>query len=245
MDNATTNRSEEIAAIAAKIRALLGKTIENGCTEAEALLAATKAQQLMEKHQLSMTETELKSEEVSRDYRPSQGRIDAMIRNLMCCAIADFTDCRVYLHSGWINGKNNSQTVYVGLKTDVDFARWLHDSLSAFIDRGAIDAAKHGFDRRTFAMGAASRVAGRLRELTKARKTAAAQHKGTGTDLVIVTKSTMVQAYMDRNVGKLRTNRSSMVAGKGDGSFAAGQSYGNGASFGRPVSGNAGALRIR
>ena len=47
---------------AAKIKALLGKTIENGATEAEAMAAAIKARELMDKYDIDLTTLDMKAE---------------------------------------------------------------------------------------------------------------------------------------------------------------------------------------
>lgn len=47
--------------IAAKIRALLAKTVENGCTEQEAVAAAAVAARLLAEHDLTVDEVELRS----------------------------------------------------------------------------------------------------------------------------------------------------------------------------------------
>lgn len=46
------------AKILIKLRALLAKTVSNGCTEAEALAAAEKASAIMEEYDLSYTDVE-------------------------------------------------------------------------------------------------------------------------------------------------------------------------------------------
>jgi hypothetical protein len=232
------NRTEQIAAIAAKIRALLAKTTEQGCTESEALLAASKAQQLMEKYQLSLTETELRAEQILRDRRPSKGRIDDTVRNGLAMAIAAFTDCRCY-----VNGYRVKETVYTGLESDVQFARFLHDSLADFIDRGAKRAMKDGLDRRSFSLGASHRIAERLREEVKARKAEAAKNRGSGVDLMVMTKANMLDRFF-KDIGlKLRSRTQSVARGDG-GSYSAGHSYGNGATFSRPVNGGGSVARI-
>jgi hypothetical protein len=53
--------------IAAKIRALLAKTVENGCTEDEALSAARMAAALLEKHNMTMDETQLRENPMKRE----------------------------------------------------------------------------------------------------------------------------------------------------------------------------------
>ena len=51
-------------AIAHKIRSLLAKTVENGATEAEAMLAAEKARKIMDEHRLTQTDIEIEAEEI-------------------------------------------------------------------------------------------------------------------------------------------------------------------------------------
>ena len=237
MDNA--KRTEQLKAITAKIRALLAKTEENGCSEEEALAAASKAQELMAKYHVSLTETELRAEPMARDSRPSQGRIDDSVRNAMAMAIAAFTDTTCYT-----SGYRVKSTIFAGLESDVQFALWLLNSLAAFIDRGARRAQKDGMDRRSFSLGAAHRIAGRLREEVKKRKEAAAKHYGTGTELVVRTKRDMVSQYLKDSGIKLYS-RSSYARGAGDrDAYAAGHNYGNGASFSRPVNGAGSVARI-
>jgi hypothetical protein len=232
-------RTEQIQAIAAKIRALLAKTEENGCSEEEALLAATKAQELMAKYHVNLTETELRAEPMARESRPSQGRIDDSVRNALAMAIAAFADCTC-----WVSGYRTKATVFAGLESDAQFARWLLDSLASFIDRGAKLAQKDGMDRRSFALGAAHRIAQRLRDEIAKRKAAAAKHYGTGTELMVRTKRDMVSQYL-KDVGIKLRSRSSYTQSAGDrDAYSAGASYGNGASFSRPVNGNGSVARI-
>ena len=47
--------------IAARIRALLAKTVENGCTEAEALAAAQLAAKLLQQYELTLDEVQLRA----------------------------------------------------------------------------------------------------------------------------------------------------------------------------------------
>ncbi len=48
-------------ALFARLRALAAKTVENGCTEAEALVAAAKLAELLERHNVTMDEAELRA----------------------------------------------------------------------------------------------------------------------------------------------------------------------------------------
>jgi hypothetical protein len=62
------NRTE----IAGRIKGLLAKTVDNGCTESEALSAALKARELIEKHQLCLSEVELRRRALFRAGRTRQ-----------------------------------------------------------------------------------------------------------------------------------------------------------------------------
>ena len=55
-----------------KIKALLGKTIENGCTEDEAMTAAAHAATLMEQYDLTFKdiEKEIREQKFAADRRP-------------------------------------------------------------------------------------------------------------------------------------------------------------------------------
>jgi uncharacterized protein DUF2786 len=51
-------------AVATRIRGLMAKTTENGCTEEEAMLAAAKARELMDRYRLTMTDVEIQAEPI-------------------------------------------------------------------------------------------------------------------------------------------------------------------------------------
>jgi hypothetical protein len=55
---AATGGGAARAKIAAKLRALLAMTVENGCTGAEAMIAAQKAAELMQQHDLTCASVE-------------------------------------------------------------------------------------------------------------------------------------------------------------------------------------------
>ena len=77
-----------------KIRALLAKTIENGCTEAEAMAAIEIAQKLMTEHEISLEDLKLEDEKaiVARsDMRDPQN-----VRWQIAYWIAQFTETRPF-----------------------------------------------------------------------------------------------------------------------------------------------------
>src|SRR5204863_6761344 len=79
----------------ARIQGLRAKTIANGCTEGEALAAAAKVAELLDRYDLSLTDVELRDAPCERrayeTHRKKRIPLDDCIG-----AIADFCDCRVW-----------------------------------------------------------------------------------------------------------------------------------------------------
>jgi hypothetical protein len=227
--------------IAAKIRALLAKTTDNGCSEDEAIAAMSKAGELMAKYQIDLTETELRAEPLEKCFVDPRGRHADMARNYLGPAVGKFTDTRVW--NTYVS-QGKKKTVFLGLKSDALFAQWLMESLLDFIMRGADIAKKadKSIDKKSFALGAAIRIREKLWEIVKARKQETTA-SGNSTALVLQTKQQMIAAYLAAEGLKFQKARGGSRSYDGA-SYSAGQSYGNGASFGRPMSGASGVLRI-
>jgi hypothetical protein len=77
-----------------RIQGLRSKTTDNGCTEAEALLAAAKVAELLDRYDLSLTDVDIRAAPCKRcEYENSRKKrvpLDGCIG-----AVADFCDCRV------------------------------------------------------------------------------------------------------------------------------------------------------
>jgi uncharacterized protein DUF2786 len=78
-----------------RIQGLRSKTTDNGCTESEALLAAAKVAELLDRYDLSLTDVEIRDAPCEQreyeTYRKKRIPLDACIG-----AIANFCDCRVW-----------------------------------------------------------------------------------------------------------------------------------------------------
>lgn len=175
---------------AAKIKALLSKTIENGATEDEAIAAAMKARELMDKYDIDLTTLDMKAEgfetlinqyfAVSPEHRAATA---------IAVAVAAYTDTKVY-------GTNNRSAIaYFGLKSDVAFATWLETTLVGFVVRNAEVYIKEWkaqqfvpnsgatkTERLSFIMGCSARIAKRLRDEADKRR----ESKGTGSMALVV-----------------------------------------------------------
>jgi len=224
-----------------KIRALLSKTTENGCTEAEALAALDKARAMMDAYEVTEADLQLtKAEAAVLRSEPAGSRDPHNIKWYLCSAVADFCDCKAWR-------ARNGGLVFCGLQSDAQFATWLLDSLAGFVQAeltrhlmgNLAPKGERRFVINGFVVGCTGRISTRLAELTARSKVVASSNSRA----LVITKTAAIKATMDKAGIKLRSSRSSSVRLDGN-SYRAGQSAGDRASFGRPVSGAAGTLRL-
>lgn len=219
-----------------KIRALLSKTTANGCTEPEALAALDKARAMMDAYEVTDAELQLTAE-LAAVIRKTTGRDPHSIKSSLAMAIARFCDCKV-----WRGG--DKAMVFCGLPSDAEFAEWLLDTLTAFVQAelashlmGRVEAkGSRRFVINGFVAGCTRRISARLNELSAQSKRVASSNS----TALVVTKDAAVSAAMAAAGINLRGARRSRRRIDG-GSYAAGQAAGERASFGRPVDGAASA----
>jgi uncharacterized protein DUF2786 len=225
-----------------KIRALLSKTVENGCTEEEALAALAKARAMMDVHEVSDDELNLTKEEKAILRKESPGTEDPHnIKFYLATSIAKFCGCKTWRnHGGGI--------VFCGLRADADFATWLLDALAAFVKAETVNHLMHtlaeGRERhrviKGFVLGCTDRISLRLNELCEQPASQATTSNATA---LVVTKQAAVDAKMKELGIKIRTVGASWT-GRDEGAYSAGNAAGSRASFGRPMSGRAATLRL-
>lgn len=231
--------------ILAKIKALLAKTVENGCTEAEAMNALAMAQSMMDAHEVTEADlNEVKEESAIKDTMKDM-RDPHHIRNHICVVISKFTHTKV-----WRSEYKSQKFKYhfVGLKSDVDFAMWLTETLTMFVQKElknyiwsngytSLPPAEKRIVINGFVFGCTRRISDRLLELIKGGVVS------NNKNALIVIKTELIQKKMEElgvNLSSGR-NKSSRISGN---SYAAGKAAGDRANFGRPVGGSAGVLRI-
>jgi hypothetical protein len=217
--------------IVAKVRALLSKTMDNGCTEHEAMAALGKARALMDAYEVTAEDCKLTDEQAEvLSAKHDTHELGTMLGN----AIGRFTNCKVWRDS-------DKSIRFCGLASDTELAVWMLDHLRLYVK---LELAKHlkgvwvdKGNRRVlingFTMGACSRISNRLDELTQASKQRATSN---GTALVVA-KDALVAAKMATLGLNLRQGRS-RARKASHASYAAGQNAGDRASFGRPVGGS-------
>ena len=175
--------------VLARIQALRAKTVDRGCTEEEAIAAARKVAELLDRHGLQLSEVELRSQACEGfgvgTGRRRMGPIDTCIP-----AVAMFCDCRVW---GEKAQDGELRYVFFGLPADVAGARYLYERVvrafeteTATFKRGELYAEHDSGDRRSatnsFQTGLADGIARKLRALRQERD--AAMRTATGRDLI-------------------------------------------------------------
>lgn len=231
--------SKNRESLIAKIRALLSKTIENGCTEAEAMSALSMAQSMMDAYEVTEEDIELKGE--TAHVNQSDMRDTHNIRNRIAVAIASFTETKV-----WSSGK---AIKFCGLQSDTEFAVWLTDTLAEFVRKElknyiwgnnltSLPNAAKRVHINGFVIGCTIRISQRINELVRCK------NQSVNSTALVVAKQALVQRKMQElglNLTEARSRGSRM---SGD-SYAAGKQAGDKASFGRPVGGQSATLRIK
>jgi hypothetical protein len=193
-----------------RIQGLRAKTIDNGCTEAEALLAAAKVAELLDRYDLSLTDVELRDAPCERrayeTYRKKRVPLDDCIG-----AIAKFCDCRVWREK---NPAGEARYVYFGLRSDVEVAHYLTELIDGAV-RAELGRYKNSAEYRrfrhqdrhvangSFTLGMVASIADRLLSM-KAERDAVA--RSSGRDLVVL-KTAVVDAELEKLNLNLRTVR--------------------------------------
>jgi hypothetical protein len=220
-------------ALLAKIRALMSKTMDNGCTEHEAMAALAKARAMIDAYEISDEELNLSKKEAAILKLDPDGKRDPHgIKRGLAAGVAKFTDTHVFYTP-------KVGLTFVGFPSDVQFGYYLLGSLQTFVQTElgthlTASGAPKGQRRHIingFTMGCCSRISQRISDLC----TKASRAPGNNTALVVV-KTQAISNALKANGIKLRSGRSSRRR-IDRASYAAGQAAGNRAKFSRPIGG--------
>lgn len=224
-----------------KIRALLSKTVEAGCTEAEAMSALSMAQAIMDAYEVTeedLIETKKESavSETMKDMRDPHH-----IRAYITKSISRFTNTKSY------KSEIRSQKwkyYFIGLPSDVEFAMWLTETLTMFVQKelknyiwaNDYTSLEPPAKRRIingFVFGCTNRISERLIELSMQ-----AAPTINGTALMVIKDQLINHKMKELGLNLIAPRkRSSRINAN---SYEAGKAAGNRATFGRPVGGEAG-----
>jgi hypothetical protein len=191
-----------------RIQGLRAKTIDNGCTEGEALAAAAKVAELLDRHDLSLTDVEIREAPCEqREYETHRKKripIDDCIG-----AIAAFCDCRVWREK---NPAGEGRYVFFGLRSDIEVAHYLTELIDTAV-RSELGRYKTSADYQrfrhqerhlanaSFALGMVASIADKLLAMKAGRDEVI---NGTGRGLVVL-KAAVVDTELEKLDLKLRT----------------------------------------
>ncbi len=192
----------------ARIQALRAKTIDNGCTEGEAMAAAAKVAELLDRYELSLSDVEIREaqceERVYETHLKKRIPIDECIG-----AIAAFCDCRVWREK---NAVGEARYVFFGLPADVEVAHYLTElidgAVRAELGRYKVSAEYRRFRHQerhlansSFTLGMCASIADRLVAM-KAERDGVVRSSGRG---LVVLKAAVVNTELAKLGLTLRT----------------------------------------
>lgn len=198
----STEASDTLERLKSRIEALRAKTIDNGCTESEALSAAGKVAELLDRHNLSLSDVEIRKSDCDRRIVETSRKTKAPL-DYTITAIADFCDCKVWRETG---SDGQRRYVFFGLRHDADAANHLAHMISTAIVsevvRYRLTREYQSVVRRaratassSFGVGMALSISRKLRTMKQARDQ---KMVASGRDLMVVKSATV-----DRELRKL------------------------------------------
>lgn len=184
------------------------KTVANGCTEGEALAAAAKVAELLDRHDLSLTDVEIREEPCERRIYETRTRKRMPLDDCVG-AIAEFCDCRVWREK---DAAGEVRFVFFGLPADIEVAHYLTELVDGAV-RSELGRYKTSAEYRrfrhqerhmanaSFAFGMVASIADKLTAM-KAERDRAKQ--ATGRDLVVL-KAAVLDTELEKLDLKLRS----------------------------------------
>ena len=200
----------ELDKLKTRIQALRSKTIDNGCTEDEALSAAAKVAELLDRYDLSLTDVEMREAPCEKleyeTWRKKRIPIDGVVG-----AVAHFCDCRVWREK---NQTGEARYVFFGLRSDIAVALYLTELIDTAVrselGRYKTSAGYQRFRHKerhmanaSFALGMVASIADKLTAMKAERDEV---NSSTGRDLVVL-KTAIVDAELDKLDLNLRKRR--------------------------------------
>lgn len=237
--------NDNMEAVSTRIRALLAKTVENGATEAEAMSAAAKAREWMDKYRLSMSDVEIQAEPLVQEQvdRPNETRIAAVDYCLggidRYCGVKTWYTTTAFTNGSRYRAIGIKKLSILGLKADVEMARYLYTMIGGAIKselarwqkaRGERDRAATS----SFQVGMASRINSRLTDMARALEPVAMT--GSGTALIVVKNAIVEDAYREISAGFSKSTSSGMSSRDGA-AYRAGAAAGDRVNLSRPLRG--------
>ena len=191
-----------------RVQALRAKTIANGCTEEEALAAAAKVAELLDQHDLSISDLEIREEQCEKSAIETKRKQRQPI-SVCVPAIAEYCDCKVWMEKD----ESGIRYIFFGLRPSIEMAHYIYEVIFAAIHSGwelyvrNQRFIRHRRDEKgAFQFGMAVSIAEKLTEMKVQRDET--NRRSSGRDLVVVRHAIVDSEYEKLNL-KLRQGRSS------------------------------------
>lgn len=215
--------TDELIRIKKKVHALLSKTVENGCSEAEAMAAAEKAGELMDFYNLQITDIDIRETRCKHLKIELAtvigGKLDGCI-----VGIGRFCDAKSWFSRGYkIHGgpiQRGGTYNFFGLEQDVEMAEYIYRLLEHAVESELkvfkkTDAYKNAHRKKaatkSFSNAFSSRIYRRLIEMKREREAEldrkSAEMERTGRAIMVI-KHDHIEEEFERDMGIKLTNRS-------------------------------------
>ncbi len=195
--------SDERSKIAARIRALLAKTVENGCTEDEAVAAAQKAAEMLARYNLTVDEVKLRESPFSRHRERHDDEVGDRLWKI-ADALAELTGVRYWAARAGEPAEIN----FFGFAHEVDVAKYLLEICARAMraeyrrigtDLRLLTPVRRRWKLSAFLDGMSDTLASRLKALKEPAK------MGTG---LVVLRDSLIDAAIPFKLESRQTRRS-------------------------------------
>jgi hypothetical protein len=205
------NQISELQKVKDRIKALTKKTVDQGCSEHEAMIAMEKVGRLLEQYNLSMSEIDLREQTCKTLFIESRTNRRGAMDNCVV-SLANLFDCIVWFSKNWRRNENGkrqpSSYAFFGTETDVEMIEYLFKIIADAIETETANFKKTATyyqatnkKRATisFGRGMASRISFRLSQMKNEAEARQAAATPTGTSLVVLKDQLVKREFM--NIG--------------------------------------------
>jgi uncharacterized protein DUF2786 len=214
-----------------KLQALQNMTVANGCTESEALVAAGKAAELLERYGLSIEELKATAPNHLCDQNTLDCGRPRFTHEVQFLApvIAEFTKTKTWQ----TRTSTEVQMTFFGLKADVQIASYLYNVFRSVMDNEwklfwCCHAVEPGVNRRTarksFMLGMINRIQAKLFDIMKDADSGSVLVESR--EIVVLKEEIVEKALQDLNF-RFRTARKSKKTAFDPEAFMAGEEAGS------------------
>lgn len=220
--------TEQQEKILNQIRALQNKTVDNGCTEEEAMSASKKMGELLDKYNIDMSEIEITEKGACIEVVIDTGQYRERPISNCLYGISIFTDTRICIS----HSKLYKRTYYrfFGYKVDCEVAEYLYYICHNTLELGWQVAKLHGATNRAdFQKGMAISMSSKLQEMKKWREQEVSNCTG-----LMVLKNQIVEKEFGLLHPKLKKATSQKLNYSSD--YFAGRQAGELVDFNKPLS---------